>query len=77
LQHRSDAACTVIIARGMPRLFLAAALAAAATLAAPSQPCGNATLPLAAGRPNVLLIGDSISMTPVRARGLAECGFFP
>jgi hypothetical protein len=44
--------------------LLLAASAATAAAAAAGPICGNATLPLDASRPNVLLIGDSISMTP-------------
>jgi len=43
-------------------LLRALALAAAAALVARAQDdthCGNATLPLAAGKKNVLLVGDS------------------
>ena len=43
----------------------AAAVAAPQQAAAPEKPsCGNRTKPLAAGKKNVLIIGDSISMTP-------------
>ena len=46
-------------------LRAAGALAlAAAALAQSDTDCGNATQPLSSTRPNVLLIGDSISMVP-------------
>ena len=44
----------------MMKLLLLASVASAST----ALLCGNTTLPLTPGRPNVLLIGDSISMTP-------------
>lgn len=44
--------------------FLLAALLVLPSSAAPAAPCGNATLPLESTKKNVLLVGDSISMSP-------------
>jgi hypothetical protein len=55
---RDTRLCNMLFAR------LSLLLSAAAAAAAAGPICGNATLPLDSSRPNVLLIGDSISMTP-------------